>query len=1271
MGEGPMLLTENQLDEWVRGNARDAQGLIVELVWRLVAASSPKPKERRFPLTDSIGQHGPDGVLDTDIAFDPFVPEGRSFWEIGTNLRAGDKATSDYRELTAAVPEGIRQNSTFVFVTPLSGRRDWEHTWKEDAQGPWLQSRKQEGRWKDVRVIDGTKLVDWLHLFPAVEIWLAQRTLGLPANQIETLENHWTILRSVGEPPPLSWDVFLANREDARTKLSEVFADTTVQLKLNTRFPDQVVDFVSACAAALDSESRMDVNSRCLVLSGVEAWQAIANKREKHILVADPVLDLTGAAGTKLIQMARRNGHALVYGGPPGGVPDPSSVNLTIPRNHHLQEALVKSGYSEERARIFAQKSGGNLGSLLRCLQNMSVLPEWANSGEANELTIAAILGAWSEDSEADRAAVEYLSGKSYGEWIGTMREIAARPGTPLIQRDGKWKFIARYEGWYALGARIFKDHLERFSEVATSVFSEPDPQFDLSKDQRFAAKVHGKSLAHSELLRNGLAETLALLGSQPKALTSCSAGSGETTAIVVVRKLLSDQKWSNWAGLTYLLPLLAESAPSEFLDAVDAAIAAKPCPFDEMFQQEGGGITGRNYMTGLLWALETLAWEESYLTRAIMCLGELASRDPGGQWGDRPENSLTTILLPWLPQTVASIPQRVSAVKSLLSELPDVGWKLVLSLLPQSHSSSSGSHKPVWRQSIPDDWSSGVTVAAYWEQTEHYSKLAIATASESTDKLVELIDHMDNLSPGAFKQLLAHLQSQPVLQMAEVDRFRMWTELTDLTARHQKFSDTEWAMPPAQIAEIAAVSDLIEPKSPAIKHRRLFGERDFTLFGEKGDYDEQRKKLQDRRQEAIREIYSEGGISEVIEFARNTQSPWNVGLAFGSMSTPEVDNQLLPAFLSSDSAAPSQFVRGFVWGRYWTQRWQWVDSIDLSSWSKVESATFLSYLPFDANTWERVEHRFGTDQGEYWKMTYVNPYQASEKLEYAVDQLVSHGRPFAAINCLYKMVHNKERPSASLLAKALMSALSSSESQGSDGSHEIVDVVAALQNHPDADPTDLFHVEWSYLPILNEHHNASPKYLGQRLANDPSFFCEVIRLVFRSKNEDAAKDESTTQDQRIASNAYRLLREWQTPPGTIESGGLDGSALARWLEAVKRECAESGHLEVAMSMIGHVLAHAPKDPDGLWIHRVAATVLNSKDAGDMRDGFRIELFNQRGVHAFTAGREEIKLATKYRGLAADVELAGFHRLASILVELAESYERDASRAAARDPFDE
>lgn len=132
------MISENQLDSWVRANSRDAQGVIVELIYRLVAVSCPRPKRRRFPLSDSIGQPGPDGELDTEIDFNPFVPKGVSYWEIGTGGNAGKKATDDYRDLTKATPEEIRRESTFIFVTPQSGMSGWGYTWKKSKQAEWI-----------------------------------------------------------------------------------------------------------------------------------------------------------------------------------------------------------------------------------------------------------------------------------------------------------------------------------------------------------------------------------------------------------------------------------------------------------------------------------------------------------------------------------------------------------------------------------------------------------------------------------------------------------------------------------------------------------------------------------------------------------------------------------------------------------------------------------------------------------------------------------------------------------------------------------------------------------------------------------------------------------------------------------------------------------------------------------------------------------------------------------------------------------------------------
>ncbi len=67
------MIEANELDYWVRSHEIKAQGVIAELVGRLVAAAIPNPNDRRFPQGDIINQPGEDGYLDSDIEFSPFI----------------------------------------------------------------------------------------------------------------------------------------------------------------------------------------------------------------------------------------------------------------------------------------------------------------------------------------------------------------------------------------------------------------------------------------------------------------------------------------------------------------------------------------------------------------------------------------------------------------------------------------------------------------------------------------------------------------------------------------------------------------------------------------------------------------------------------------------------------------------------------------------------------------------------------------------------------------------------------------------------------------------------------------------------------------------------------------------------------------------------------------------------------------------------------------------------------------------------------------------
>ena len=295
-----------------------------------------------------------------------------------------------------------------------------------------------------------------------------------------------------------------------------------------------------------------------------------------------------------------------------------------------------------------------------------------------------------------------------------------------------------------------------------------------------------------------------------------------------------------------------------------------------------------------------------------------------------------------------------------------------------------------------------------------------------------------------------------------------------------------------------------------------------------------------------------------------------------------------------------------------------------------------------------------------------VNPFEADADFGIAIDKLIQYGRPKAAIICFDRTHKDKKPLDKSRCVKALLAAVSSSESLDTLHSYHLVETIKALQDDPDTNPADLVKVEWSYLPLLGSDDNASPKTLEHKLASDASFFCEVIRLLYRSKNTDESVKEPSEQDKSIATNVWRLLHEWRTPPGTQLDGTFSHKDFRMWLGCVKQECAESGHLDIALQQVGQVLLYCQSDPDGLWIDKTVAEALNGKDAEHIRRGFNTRVYNSRGLcWVDPTGKPERELAEQYREKANAAEDAGYQRFAATLRVLADSYDSQADQIVA------
>lgn len=1253
-----MLVTESILHEWARSLPRDAQEVVVELVWRLVCASISRPKDRRFPLGDSIGQHWYDGYLDTDFDYQPFIPQGISFWEIGTGIDPHTKATSDYTkvindpELTAEE----KKASTFIFVTPMSGV-----IWSGDEQAKWLKKRRDQNIWKDVRILDATKLIDWIRKFPAVEIWLASKISNRNLDNVEIVSERWETLQSIGSPPPLKCNVFCIGRNQAAQKLDEIISNTQAQLQVDCKYPEQVADFVAAYFSSLSKELKEEVVGKTLIITSPDAWKSLVALQEPHILVAD--FDMLDAEGTKLLENAKRRKHSVIYRGQTGGLPHGNRIELKNPKVQELQATLEESGHSQERARILSQKSSGNLNTLIRVLSNLAASPSWAQDSETANLAIAQLFGSWNEENSNDQDVIGFVAGKPYGEWVKGVNKLLTNTRAPLVHYSGRWKVVGKYESWEVLAPKIFETDLKNVIEVALKVLGEIDLKYTLPQEERLYADLKVAKLKYSHLLKSGLSESLAIIGSLPEAATNIDKT--KTTNLIdrAISDLLLNKKWEHWASIKEYLPYLAEASPESFLSSVENTLETDKSVFESLMKEEGNGILGSSLVAGLLWALETLAWESKYLARTASILFKLSSIDPGGQWSNRPIRSLSSIFMPWLTQTCASFEKRKIVLESNLSKYPEITWTVLIDLLPSNHQVMSGSRRPSWREIIPVDFDNSVNEDEYWQQVEFYIEKLIFLAKQDTKKMVGLIDKFDDLPNDIVEKLLVVVREN-VKALPDEMKVDIWEEFLLLITKHKKFHDADWAMTQEMVNKIESLANSITPTDKYLTIRRYFSDKEFVLFDERSNFDTQHRKLEELRQKSLNLLISKDGLEKPLRLITEVESSYKLGFSLGQIGMH--DNEILPFYFSNQDAIYKRFVGGYIFGRFLIKGYDWVDGIDDSQWSNEEIANFYSYLPFEENAWKRVESKLKSDEGVFWTNSNVNPYSGDGNIIYAVKKLITYKRFEAAISCLEAMNHSDKDIPEELIIESLNGLVQNNRPPERLNSYGICELIKYLQESKRTDIEDkLYAIEFQYIELLRHGSHVKPKTLGKRLSKDPYFFVEALSYVYKSDKPEEKKnlDEDKDKLKNLVTQCYRLLDSWKIPPGVLEDKSFDEKLFENWVNTALAEAEKVGRLTVAQLVIGKVLIYSPADPSGLWIHKKIADFVELSSNEPVRNSINTAFFNSRGVHwVDPEGKGDLELSKVYFKKAEELENAGYIKFSNSLSELAKSYVASAER---------
>jgi hypothetical protein len=1277
-----VYISSRQIEEFFSSRSRLAQGLLPHLVRRLIVESVPAAEltSMRIPVEDDVGMRGFDGVIDVSSPVGPFVPDGKSVWEISTG-DPGDKFADNYGKRKK---EANRQTA-FVFVSPRA--------WKGKALDELLARSRADGLWRSVKVIDSVQLEQWLEIRPTTSRWLLTQ-MGIPSC------GYWDASAYVAEEVSGRYGIrvdlglVLGGRDDEAAELTSWLASTSPRHRIIADTAEEAAAFIAA--TLLQSEEHCPSRkSRVLFIKDPEALSLATISQSAYVVI--PLSEAVRKKAESLVSEGARLLHPCTRV-EREQVARTGETVLPPSRRESLEASLQVMGYQRDQAHTIARESKGSLTAVLWQIQDAGdIAQEWTRPDAAEQLIPILLAAEWEDENEADWELIGALADQPEEE----CHSVAKRwewPAGPLIRRGSRWDWVAWPYAFRRLAQYIDDQITARFVRFSVDVLSERDPSLDMPAEDRWLGNIHGKITRHSPAVRSGLAGSTVLMAIHGHRARGADA---QGCANRIVRDILCvdpDKTAERWLSVASLLDDLAEAAPDVFLEC-GAGLITNEIALREMFRETG--YFGGSPHTYVLWAAERLAWSADYLTLAVLYLGTLAEKDPGGHLANRPANSLAEILLGWHPNTTASLSQRLDAVDALREAHPDVAWSTCEELFSGRRTISSSTAKPRWR-----DWDQGWR-APTLEEVRRFAKgllvRLVSWAGDSGSHWAQLVESFERLKGATHmqNQLIEGLRAFGKLGVPEIEKAQVADALRVLLSKHRRFEHSKWALAKSELAPLDDLLQYFEPADPVTRNRWLFEGLPEIPAPQEADIQERHKLARAARKLAITEILDTRGLDGVLQMSSCARNPEQVGSALADANLDQdIEDRFLTTALHWESATPEapkelQAAWQYIAESYARGGEDWLNVVLRNPSIHLDRACLVNLalaLPASAKTWDAIREWGEGVEEAYWKRSAISLVRdPSASANRAVRSLLDVGRPFRALEVVCLAEHRTnpkskgpKHVSPDLIVEVLrLLTVHDIEEDwyppdvGSISYY--VERLFILLDEADVELVTVAQLEFVLLPYL-EHTDRGPKSLVAAIETTPQLFVDLLGSVYRGEGDvELGRSE---QDQAVARLAYRLLSNLRVVPGiqqmrpseldtvkhrfegdiSFPIGEVDSGALASWVDEARKLSSGTGRLEICDQQIGRLLAYSPASETGVWPCESVRQLIERLKSKTLEKGLQIGLHNKRGVHFRPRGGElERAIASRFRDLASNASTR-YPRTAAMLRSVAEEFEQDARR---------
>ena len=1234
-----------EINDWADRDI-SARHRFAALVRRLIHSTSRWLTRLDFPAHESAERPGPDGELEATAAT-PWIPAGRSLWELGTSKDALAKANSDYRKRIQQTPEVVRSDSTFVFVT--------SRLWPKKAA--WEATTNKEGRWKEVRALDAGDLEQWIETSPSAQVWWSEEW-GQPISGFRTLDRVWSEWADATKPK-MTPAMFDSAVQAGRATFDRWWTTVPPREPLIIE-ADSTREGLAFLHCLLTSDELVERHDRAVVIDSPEALSRLTVTDSNTIVIS------ASAPVREALTLLWRRFPVIVVRPRHSGLQE-ADISVDIPGHFDFGKALSDMGFAATQVSDLTLRSGRSPTVLRRTLSPDGPIPEWAQDPNLISASAAmALVGRWHTDKMADREAVAKIADTSYEQIDAAFLHLEKMDDTPVWAVGKHRGAVSSLDMLFCLQKRITDAQLARFFQVAETVLSEPDPALALPEEQRPAAVIYDKMRRHSDDLRKRVADTLAILAAHDQAIFR-PATDVKPQISALVRSLLDPLSEEKLRSQKEVLPLYAEAAPEVVLSVLEADLdSAAPASLKILAPNEGAHMHTPDRI-GLLWAIECLAWRAEDLRRVVRILTHLASTDLTDNWIPKPLDSLAQIFSPVAPQTTATITERIIELRTLVTDEPQLGWTICHGQLNHGPRLVDQGHRPRWsgdgrRRGVP------VPQSEFEQANDAMLTLLLKCAPLDDGRVVDLFDLLRGRSSDDRRRIW--------------NRIAIWAEKeADDAARASVKNRLRWLVPRDFRREMdeeredggkAGVEVLLTPTSVVERNTWLFsGSADIEDWESATESDSVESwkawesSVEERRRQAVKEVWRELGVDGILALVDGAKEQLQIGRVFAEVvedaSEPVVRQQLILSALASGVAEDREhFLSGLVQDWSATECRTAVESFSDPA-ELRDRIRLLSCLPVRSSTWKIVAEEPTSTQEQYWKRLRTGLWIKDDgERAILLDHLLRVGRVQESVRLAGLALEHMETDQL----RRLLLAIPQSEEPGFRISrHRLRRMMEELRRRTGVSTEELIDLELIFAEGLLSDETGLP-ILEREMWRQPSLFVQL--LCWMAERKDGRDDPPSEQAPNKQVRNWRFRVAWRVLESfridrAAASASEDISELEDWVRQVRRLASDYGRTVIADLYIGQVLGRTPMSEDSLTPTDEVCRILEVAPPETL-EGFRLGVANTRGVtvrRTDEGGTQERTLAGEYQDAAKGLE-ATYPTVARVLLTIAKRYEGEA-----------